>query len=305
MSDGNPKEPFQDLVGRSLTDPVLESYWRGRGQKPIVLESLPPGQTADRGSRPGGHWKNEPAPGSLADWVRVNRTLRQEQVEKVPADKLTSEDAKYLEMPRCGLWRVTRGLVPPSLEGRLERLEWLQHSEVGWKKRKLILAIKPGGLPFKVSQAYFDNSVDRAVTSWNHADIGIEIRRMAAPTSPDILVQWTSPDDDPHDLLSEQVLAHADYPEANMHLVSSPPLPICLNKKHLWANEASVGSEISARHDIESFVLHELGHCLGLFHKSESSVMFEIVKTGRHRALDRESIDAAKKLYQAEPEHLA
>jgi hypothetical protein len=120
---------------------------------------------------------------------------------------------------------------------------------------------------------------------------------MAAPTSPDILVQWTSPDGDPHDLLSEQVLAHADYPEANMHLVSNPPLPICLNKKHLWANETSVGSEISARHDIESFVLHELG--------SESSVMFEIVKTGRHRTLDRESIEAAKKLYEAGPEHLA
>jgi hypothetical protein len=33
--------------------------------------------------------------------------------------------------------------------------------------------------------------------------------------------------------------------------------------------------------------------------------MFEIVKTGRHRTLDRESIDAAKKLYETGPEHSA
>jgi len=305
VSNGNPREQLKNLVGKSLTDPLVESFWRGRVQTTGVLESLPPGWSADRVPRPGENWGNEPAPGSLADWIHVNRSLRRKQSEQVLADKLTSEDAKYLEMPRCGHWRVTRGLVPPSLEGRMGRLEWLEHSEVGWKKRKLTLAIRPGGLPFKVSQTYFDKSVDRAVASWNNADIGIEIRRMSAPTTPDILVQWTAPDDDPHDLLSEQVLAHADYPEANMHLVPKPPLPICLNKKHLWANEGSVGSEISARHDIESFVLHELGHCLGLFHKSESSVMFEIVKTGRHRTLDRESIDAAKKLYETGPEHSA
>lgn len=305
MSDGKPEDRLKNLVGKSLTDPVLESYWSGRGQAPATLESLPTGELDARAPRTDRNWGNEPVPGSLADWVRVNRLLRRKQSEEVAAEKLTLEDAEYLAMPRCGLWRITRGLVPPSLEGRMERLEWLQHAEVGWKKRKLTLAIKPGGLPFKVSQSYFDSSVDRAVASWNSADIGMEIRRIAAPASSDILVQWTSPDDDPHDLLSEQILAHADYPETNMHLVTKPPLPICLNKKHLWANEGSVGSEITARHDIESFVLHELGHCLGLFHKSESSVMFEIVKTGRHRSLDRESIEAARRLYESGPEHLA
>jgi hypothetical protein len=246
------------------------------------------------------------APGSLGEWVQVNRTLRGAPAEAIVRDHLDQRDLDALEQPRCGLWRVARDLVPADLEQRLGRREWFRATEQGWDRSKLHLAIHSNSHPPPdVPIEQYHQAVDRAISSWNRAEVGISIERVERMADIEILVQWSTPAFDAHRLLSQSVLAHADYPPPNMQLVSTPPLPICLNKVTFWAPEDAGGAVIASRYDIESFILHELGHCLGLFHRSEGSVMYEVVKKGRHRALDPDSILAARELYAAGLDRIA
>lgn len=301
-------EALRQHCGRSLRDGSLERFWRDvhalhgasdpGGVEPGVIEESWGRERRRRG------WADV-QPGSLAEWVYVNRALRSSSstpsMAEILSERLTEEDVRVLEQPRCGMWRLSSGMVPPLLDERLERREWLSAREVGWGRSSIAVWIRSNSNPpLGISEAYYVHSVDAAIASWNRADIGLQIERVSSAAGADVVVEWSTPSQDAHRMLSDQVLAHADYPLPNTLTVARPPLPMCLNKATFWASEDADDSDIRNRYDIESFVLHELGHCIGLFHHAEGSVMYEIVNKGRHRVLDSDTIVAARELYRVD-----
>lgn len=306
MADETLAQRIQNLRGKSLNAPEAAALWKELrawttdDASAMAWEGA--AESTDRRIPP----RHDPEPASLGDWVLVNRALRGASPQVIARSQLDQRDLDALQQPRCGLWRVARNFVPDDLADRLERREWFQASEVGWDRARLKLAVAPNSNPPPyIPREQYIQAIDRAIGSWNRAEVGIEIERVQGTGNVEILVQWSSPALDAHRLLSETVLAHADYPSPNMHLVSRPPIPICLNRVAFWAPEDAGGAVIASRYDIESFVLHELGHCLGLFHRSEGSVMYEVVKKGRHRILDTDSIRAAKDLYASRSDRIA
>lgn len=301
-------EALRQYCGRSLKDPFLEGLWR---DVHAVLGASEPG-TAEPGvaEETWSHERRRPGwgavqPGSLAEWVYVNRSLRTSErtqsMEEILSEVLNEEDVRVLEQPRCGMWRLSSGMVPPLIDERLERREWLSGREVGWSRASIAVWIRANSNPpLGISTDYYVRAVDAAIASWNRADIGLQIERVSRATGADVVVEWSTPSQDAHRMLSDQVLAHADYPRPNTLTVAGPPLPMCLNKATFWASEDADDSDVDNRYDIESFVLHELGHCIGLFHYAEGSVMYEIVSKGRHRVLDTDTIAAASELYRVD-----
>ncbi|MFN7733638.1 MAG: matrixin family metalloprotease [Pirellula sp.] len=306
MSGESLTQRIQNLRGKRLDAPEAVGLWQ---ELHASLSDDSTTLTADQATESTERWprqQRDAAPGSLGEWVQVNRTLRGAPAEAIARDHLDQRDLDALEQPRCGLWRVARDLVPAEIEQRLGRREWFGAKEKGWDRTKLHLAIHSNSHPPPdVPIQQYHQAVDRAISSWNRAEVGISIERVERIADIEILVQWSTPALDAHRLLSQAVLAHADYPPPNMHLVTAPPLPICLNKATFWAPEDAGGAVIASRYDIESFILHELGHCLGLFHRSEGSVMYEVVKKGRHRTLDPGSILAARELYASGSDRIA
>ena len=308
MPQENWTEALRQHCGRSLIDPSLEGFWRDVHG----LHSASDPGSAELGNPEEG-WSHERRrrgwvavqPGSLAEWVYVNRALRSSErtpsMADILSERLTEEDVRVLEQPRCGMWRLSSGMVPPLLDGRLERREWLSGREVGWSRSSIAVWIRANSNPpLGISTEYYVSAVDAAIASWNRADIGLQIERVPSATGADVVVEWSTPSQDAHRMLSDQVLAHADYPQPNTLTVAGPPLPMCLNKATFWASEDADDADVGNRYDIESFVLHELGHCIGLFHYAEGSVMYEIVNKGRHRVLDIDTIAAARELYRVD-----
>jgi hypothetical protein len=306
MSGESLSQRIQSLRGKCLDAPEATALWQ---EMHASLSDDATRSIADHDSEPTARrlpWRIDAAPGSLGEWVQINRVLRGAPAEAISRIHVDQRDLDAMEQPRCGLWRVARDLVPDDMRKRLGRKEWFGVQELGWERTKLHLAIRPNSHPPPdVPVEQYLQAVDRAIASWNRAEIGIAIERVDRVADIEILVQWSTPALDAHRLLSQSVLAHADYPPPNMHVVTRPPLPICLNKVTFWAPEDAGGAVIASRYDIESFILHELGHCLGLFHRSEGSVMYEVVKKGRHRNLDPDSILAARKLYPSAPGRIA
>lgn len=98
----------------------------------------------------------------------------------------------------------------------------------------------------------------------------------------DFVIGWYQPNGDPECLaygcqLNEYDHAHADFPPPNT-LFGGPPLPIHFNGNEPWSTDGH-----PAAFDIETVALHELGHCLGLFHGPPGTIMEEFVWPGQIR----------------------
>lgn len=286
--------------GKSLHEAAMVALWREmHGNEPIGESAFPFNDIdrQDRLRRPA----PETRPDSLSEWVRINRALRGMNPVRIAKDALSDDDIAELTQPRCGCWRVSPQSIPSPMEDSLGRREWFSQPEVGWSQSKMKLFIRPNSTPpSSISDDYYRASVQQAMASWNLQDIGIAIEETPSIQSADVVVEWSTPNTDAHRMLTELVLAHADFPPPNTQYVSRPPLPICFNKLALWASKEADEAEIRGRYDLESFVLHELGHCLGLFHRAQGSIMYEIITKGRHRVLDPDTIQAAKFLYRGE-----
>ncbi|MEI8211470.1 MAG: matrixin family metalloprotease [Planctomycetota bacterium] len=283
--------------GKSLDEAALVELWREMHGNNAIGESPSQFDPIDRENQ---LRRQAPTtrPDSLSDWVRVNRALRGMNPDGIAKDALSEGDIGELSQPRCGCWRVSPQSIPSPMEDPLGRREWFSQPEVGWSKSKMKLFIRPNSIPpSSISDDYYRSSVLQAMASWNLQEIGITIEETPSIQAADVVIEWSTPNTDAHRMLTELVLAHADYPPPNLQYVSRPPLPLCLNRLAFWASKDADDVEIRARYDLESFVLHELGHCLGLFHRAQGSIMYEIITKGRHRVLDPDTIQAAKFLY--------
>lgn len=244
------------------------------------------------------HGERDSQPKQLKDWVKLNRTMRGAVIPPSKRHKLLAADIDELLKPRCGHWQYSPDRLP-KIPGRLRRrFEWAEQSEHGWDKQSIAVFVDAASnLPLGITANQFKLAMERAAGTWNSANVGIRITFAASRSHADVVASWSSESTDAHGVLGESVMAHADFPAPNTKYVAAPPLPMCFNRLHLWSSNIDSGPEEPTRYDIESMALHELGHCIGLFHRERGSVMYEIVGKGRHRVLDNGTIQAARQLY--------
>ncbi len=237
-------------------------------------------------------------PRCLEDWVKINRVLRGAIIAPSQRHRLQAADIEELLKPRCGHWNIAPDGIPNFPDRLRKGFEWAEQTEKGWDKTSITIFVNSHNLlPLGIDASDFQTAFMRAADTWNRACVGIRIGFADSVSQSDIVASWSSESLDPHGVLSDNVIAHADFPQPNTMYTSSPPLSICFNRLKLWSSH--VGDEVNEPtvFDIESLALHEIGHCIGLFHRDLGSVMYEIVEKGRHRDLDNDTIQAARSLY--------
>jgi Matrixin/Putative peptidoglycan binding domain len=138
-------------------------------------------------------------------------------------------------------------------------------------------------------------AVNRALTTWQNAGVGLKFTKVNEVAEANIAIHW-GPAEDPDHSMVGNVLAHADFPPGES-ILSHPrdQLPLHFDDtEHVWVN----GAEFNA-FDIETVALHEIGHCLGLFHSNvRGAVMFAFVDDNfTLRRLQQDDILGIRQLY--------
>ncbi len=237
-------------------------------------------------------------PRRLEDWVKVNRALRGVTIAPSQRHRLHIEDIEELLKPRCGHWNIAPEGIPNFPDRLRKGFEWAQQTEKGWDKSNITIFVNSHNLlPLGIDASNFQRAIERAAGTWNQASVGFQIGFADSVSQADVVASWSSESLDPHGVLSDRVTAHADFPEPNTMYSSSPPLSMCFNRLKLWSSHIDDDVNEPTLFDIESLALHEIGHCIGLFHRGQGSIMYEIVEKGRHRDLDSDTIQAARNLY--------
>ena len=179
-------------------------------------------------------------------------------------------------MPRCGLPDTGRSRF--SVAGP-------------WTRRNISFAF---GTPTAqaVGQAASETAVRSAFATWAASGVGLRFNEVRTTQNPDIQIEWRPNNDPDHDMRGG-ILAHADFPPGFWIIVNRLPLPVHFDDiEHTWA--------VGRQFDIETVALHEIGHCIGLYHepRATASVM-EPAYAGIRRTLTADDINGVKALYQA------
>ncbi len=301
MTDESLRKEFLRHRNKPLKNRSIQELWRSYNDSVPssdhprhVTVSMDPSDdvaqtvlaSSDRGS---------PQSSNLNNWIQTHRYLRGDSGLSTDRNRLSIQDIDELFCPRCGNWRIAPSILPRRLR---KRNRFAKDVEVGWEKRSIAVRVEsesnhpPFLRPRDLAIAF-----ERAVATWNRAQIGLVIRMTPDKGKADVIAKWVSPLTDPHALLSSNVLAHADFPPPNTLHTTTSVLPICFNRLAPWSPSVEGDSIDASRYDLESFALHELGHCIGLFHRGRTSIMYEIIDKGHFRTLDQETIDAAAALY--------
>lgn len=161
-----------------------------------------------------------------------------------------------------------------------------------WENRDL--KYRYGTLSSRVGDAVARNAIRRAFDTWEKAGVGLKFIEDTSTDNPDIFVEWRPANDPDHNMVGA-ISAHADYPPGSSVIVSGPPLPLHFDdQEHIW-----VDGQVPDGLDIETAAVHEIGHCLGLYHSFEQeSVMFAITSPNvTKRNLAADDIDGIRNLY--------
>ncbi len=145
-------------------------------------------------------------------------------------------------------------------------------------------------------------AVRRAFDTWEAAGVGLDFVRVTEVAEANIAIHW-GPAEDP-DLgasgMRGGTLAHADFPPGASILRESharDQLPLHFDdSEHVWVDGAVFNA-----FDIETVALHEIGHCLGLYHSNvRGAVMFPFVNDNfMLRRLQQDDMLGIDKLYGA------
>ena len=170
-------------------------------------------------------------------------------------------------------------------------------SEVGWDHRRLTYKFGSCELVTRYGLATVEeakSAVLSAFDSWQSAGVGLQFSESS--DQPEMTFEWYDAINDPECetfgcQLSDLDHAHADYPPPNTQFYGVP-LPIHFNAGERWG----IRQEAFA-FDIETIALHEIGHCLGLFH-GPGDVMKEFRQEGEIvRIIDPITSSRLRRLY--------
>ncbi len=222
----------------------------------------------------------------VKSYIRSHRILYSEKVD-LKGNSLTLRDIEYLFRKRCGNLGIENSLLPLDLQPSL-----LSASDKGWSgideiKVKLEFS---GSVPIGLTKSDVQAAARSALRSWHDANIGVGI--VETEVEPLVTIRFVFRSFEDHAPIGDQWIAHGDFPKPNTIYVQEPPLPICLFLDEFWGVDGSFG-----KYDVETAVLHELGHCLGLHHRGSGTIMTPYVSQAPQRMIDAETLHAAKKLY--------
>ncbi|KAF7136728.1 hypothetical protein CNMCM5793_006046 [Aspergillus hiratsukae] len=161
-----------------------------------------------------------------------------------------------------------------------------------WTRRNLTYAF--GNLSSRMTRDVARNAIRRALNTWTQAGVGLNFTEVMANENPDIFIEWRPANDPDHSMVGG-VLAHADFPPGYSIIVDGPPLPLHYDdQEHVWVDQAVING-----YDIETVALHEVGHCLGLYHSDvQGSVMFRSVSASlTKRSLQPDNLAGIRALY--------
>ena len=259
--------------------PVLDSYLRANGYLKTMKAS-----GVDAG-------------GLSAAVLLVGKTMRKEGGPAMDLDGEVERSATKRLQRRLGLPQT--GTADAQLLGLISRSRCAlpdvdplgQISTGPWQKRKLTYAI---GSLAGVMDGDVRRGAARALATWANAGIGLSFQLVERNAEPDIVFEMR-PENDPDRSMVGPLVAHADLPPP-YRLTSEPAVPVHLKQGLTWSTALAPAS-----YDIETTLLHELGHAIGLLHLEDSSaVMNEFTQAGVRRvALTTADIAAAKRLYAA------
>jgi peptidoglycan hydrolase-like protein with peptidoglycan-binding domain len=142
------------------------------------------------------------------------------------------------------------------------------------------------------------NAIRRAFDTWTNVGVGLTFTEVAANQNPDIFIEWRQANDPDHNMVGG-VLAHADFPPGFSIISNGLPLPLHYDdQEHPWVDGAVPGG-----YDIETVGLHELGHCLGLYHSNVlGAIMYPSVGNNiTKRRLTPDDKSAIQNLYPKVP----
>jgi hypothetical protein len=161
-----------------------------------------------------------------------------------------------------------------------------------WTRRDLTFCF--GNVVGGVNQANIKDAVRRAFRAWADAGVGLQFREVDQTSPADIQVEWR-PANDPDHNMKGSLIAHSDFPPGFSLIVSHPPLPLHFNEEEdKWIDGAAPD-----QYDVQTVSLHEIGHCLGLQHSSDSdAVMYPIIPANtERRILQSDDLTQLRSLY--------
>ncbi|KAJ5463668.1 hypothetical protein N7475_008612 [Penicillium sp. IBT 31633x] len=169
---------------------------------------------------------------------------------------------KFNHLPETGaLDDATKGIMGKTRRGLPDILEQSIDSNISgpWQYRDLKYSF--GNLTGRVPSEVCRGAVRRALDSWTSIGAGITFTEVPSSEPHDIFIEWRQASDPDHNMIGP-ILAHADFPPGFSKIVKAPPLPLHFdNEEHVW-----VDGRVDGGFDIETTCLHEIGHCLGLYH---------------------------------------
>ncbi len=141
--------------------------------------------------------------------------------------------------------------------------------------------------PRGMSMASFKLSIQEALSEWTKHS-GIKFTEAPSASNVDILIDFQVGDK------AGKTLGHSFYPCTQEQGERAGNIILDIDED--WTTNPSSGTKQPI--DIQTVLLHEIGHALGLEHSSEvSSVMYADYK-GSHRTLEKDDIDGIKSLYK-------
>ncbi|CEL08203.1 hypothetical protein ASPCAL11354 [Aspergillus calidoustus] len=192
---------------------------------------------------------------------------------------LDQQTKEAMAQPRCAMPDLLPGSLDSSVSGPWDHVE---------------LKYALGKLSRSVRRSVCEEAIDRALATWSNTGVGLKFEKVSKFDDHDIFIEWRQADDPDHSM-EGSTLAHADFPPGFSLIADMPPLPLHFDdEEHLWTDGA-----VKNGFDIETTCLHEIGHCLGLYHSTvRESIMFPTVSPNMtSRTLANDDLEGIRDLY--------